>query len=33
MDIAADVDIVLELLAEALDLVPPATQPGCEHRT
>jgi hypothetical protein len=33
MDIAADLDIVLELLAEALDLLPPATQGGCEHRT
>jgi len=33
MDIAADLDIVLGLLAEALSLVPPATQPGCEHRT
>ncbi len=33
MDIAADLDIVLELLAEALDLLPPATQPGGQHRT
>ena len=33
MDIGADLDIVLELLAEALDPLPPATQPGCEHRT
>jgi hypothetical protein len=33
MDIAADLDIVLELLAEALDLLPPATLPGCEHRS
>ena len=33
MDIAADLDIVLELLAETLDLLPPATQAGCEHLT
>jgi hypothetical protein len=33
MDIAADLDIVLELLTEALDLLPPATQPGCQHWT
>ncbi len=33
MDIAADLDVVLELLAEALDLLPPATLPGCEHPT
>jgi hypothetical protein len=33
MDIAADLDIVLELLAETLDLLPPATQAGCDHLT
>jgi hypothetical protein len=33
MDITADLDIILDLLAEALNLVPPATQPDCEHRT
>ena len=29
MDISADLDIVLGLLAEALDLLPPATKPDC----
>ncbi|MGP8180236.1 MAG: hypothetical protein ACLP1E_05520 [Acidimicrobiales bacterium] len=33
MDIAADLDIILELLAEALDFLPPETQPDCEYRT
>ena len=29
MDIAADLDIVLGLLAEALDFLPPETKPDC----
>lgn len=33
MDISADLDIVIGLLAEALDLLPPARQPGSQHRT
>jgi hypothetical protein len=33
MDIAADLDIVFEVLAGAFDLLPPTTQPGREHRT
>ena len=33
MDIAADLDIVFEVLAGAFDLLPPTTQPGRERRT
>jgi hypothetical protein len=33
MDIAADLDIVFDVLAGAFDLLPPTTQPGRERRT